>query len=219
MLAGAVRSTCDPLATCRYALPYLEGVRTVSASRILRSTRTSKGLSQRALASAAHVHQPGVAAVESGSEDATVSRLEHLLSALGSQLTVLPTRRRPVWAAGEDVHRALTADDEPTAWREVIQLNDDLRGSDRATCVALAIAPPGRTGDVRFDALIAAVTDAALVDARLPRPGWLDEAPWKLDEPWDVEEVPSLRAAARKATPAAIRRHGIYLDRAILVNV
>lgn len=188
------------------------------ASGILRSTRTSHGLSQRALARAARVRQPGVAAVESGSEDATVSRLEHLLNELGSQLTVLPSRRRPVWAAGEAVRRALDANDERWAWREVIQLNDDLREADRATCVALAIAPPGRTGDSRFDALIAAVTDSALVDARLPRPEWLDEEAWSLNDPWDVEEIPSLRQAARKATPSAIRRHGIFLDRAVLAS-
>jgi transcriptional regulator with XRE-family HTH domain len=191
----------------------------MSASGILRSTRTSHGLSQRALAKAARVRQPGVAAVESGSEDATVSRLEHLLNELGSQLTVLPSRRRPVWAAGEAIRRALDANDERSAWREVIQLNDDLREADRATCVALAIAPPGHTGDSRFDALIAAVTDSALVDARLPRPEWLDEDAWSLNDPWDVEEIPSLRKAARKATPPAIRRHGIFLDRAVLASI
>jgi hypothetical protein len=157
--------------------------------------------------------------VESGREDATVSRLEHLLNELGSRLTVLPSRRRPVWAAGEAVRRALDAHDERSAWREVIQLNDDLREADRATCVALAIAPPGRTGDSRFDALIAAVTDSALVDARLPRPEWLDEEAWNLDEPWDVEEIPSLRKAARNATPPAIRRHGVFLDRVVLASI
>ena len=191
----------------------------MSASGILRSTRTSHGLSQRALAKAARVRQPGVAAVESGSEDATVSRLEHLLNELDSRLTVLPSRRRPVWAAGEAVRRALDANDERSAWREVIQLNDDLREVDRATCVALAIAPPGRTGDSRFDALIAAVTDYALVDAQLPRPEWLDDDTWSLKEPWDVEEIPSLRKAARKATPPSIRRHGVFLDRAVLASI
>jgi transcriptional regulator with XRE-family HTH domain len=195
------------------------GVAHITASGLLRSTRTSRGLSQRALAAAAKVRQPGIASVESGTEDATVSRLEHLLNELGSQLTILPTRRRPVWAAGEDVRRALQADDIRTAWREVIQLNDDLRGADRATCVALAIAPPGRTGDSRFDALLAAVTDCALADARLPRPVWLDDKAWTLEEPWEVEQVPALQDAARKATPTAFRRHGVYLDRAVLQSI
>jgi hypothetical protein len=124
-----------------------------------------------------------------------------------------------VWAAGEAVRRAIDAHDERSAWREVIQLNDDLREVDRATCVSLAIAPPGRTGDSRFDALIAAVTDSALVDARLPRPDWLDEEAWNLKEPWDVEEIPSLRQTARKSTPPAIRRHGVFLDRAVLASI
>lgn len=191
----------------------------MSAAGLLRSTRTSHGLSQRALATAAGVRQPGVAAVESGAEDATVTRLEHLLAELGSRLSVLPTRLRPVWAAGEDVRQALSRADERTAWREVIQLNDDLRAADRATRVALAVAPPGRTGDARFDALVAAVTDCALADGRLPRPAWLDEPAWSLTEPWDVEQVPALRDAAREATPPSIRRHGVYLDGAVLDSV
>lgn len=124
-----------------------------------------------------------------------------------------------MWAAGETVRSALDAHDQRSAWREVIQLNDDLREVDRATYVALAIAPPGRTGDSRFDALLAAVTDSALVDARLPRPEWLDEDAWNLNKPWDVEEIPSLRKAARKATPPAIRRHGVFLDRAVLASI
>jgi hypothetical protein len=71
----------------------------------------------------------------------------------------------------------------------------------------------------RFDSSIAAVTDSALVDARLPRPAWLDEDAWKLKEPWDVEEIPSLRQAAREATPPAIRRYGVFLDRVVLVSI
>ena len=189
------------------------------AAGLLRSMRTSRGLSQRALAAAARVRQPGIAAVESGSEDATVSRLERLLAELDSRLSVIPTRRRPVWEAGEDVRRALRDGDERSAWREAIQLNDDLRGADGATCVALAIAPPGQTGDARFDALIAAIADCALTDGRLPRPTWLDDPSWSLDTVWDVEEVPSLRDAARRATPKSIRRHGIYLDRSVLASV
>ena len=117
------------------------------------------------------------------------------------------------------VHRALDAHDEHSAWLEVIQLNDDLREADHATCVALAIAPPGRPGDSRFDALIAAVTESAIVDARLPRSEWLDEDAWNLNEPWDVEKFLSLRNAARKAIPATLRRHGVFLDRAVLSSI
>lgn len=191
----------------------------MSASTILRASRTSRGITQRSLADAAKVRQPGVAAVESGAEDATVSRIEHLLAAMGSRLTVIPSRLRPVWAAGDDIRQALIDGDERSAWREVIQLNDDLRSADPATAVALAIAAPGPTGDARFDALIAAVTDCALTDSNLPLPTWIRGDAWALDQFWDVEDVPALRVAARGLTPEAISRHGIYLDRAVLKSV
>lgn len=191
----------------------------MSASTILRASRTSRGITQRSLADAAKVRQPGVAAVESGAEDATVSRIEHLLAAMGSRLTVIPSRLRPVWAAGADIRQALIDGDERSAWREVIQLNDDLRSADPATAVALAIAAPGPTGDARFDALIAAVTDCALTDSNLPLPTWIRGDAWALDQFWDVEDVPALRVAARGLTPEAISRHGIYLDRAVLKSV
>jgi len=191
----------------------------MSASAILRACRLSRGMTQRALAEAAKVRQPGVAAVESGAEDATVSRIEHLLASLGSRLSVIPSRLRPVWAVGGDVREALESGDVRSAWREVIQLNDDLRSADPATAVALAIAAPSPTGDARFDALIAAVTDCALSDAGLPIPTWLRDDPWVLDQFWDVENVPSLRLAARERTPESINRHGIFLDRAVLESV
>ena len=176
-------------------------------------------MTQRALAEAAKVRQPGVAAVESGAEDATVSRIEHLLASLGSRLSVIPSRLRPVWAVGGDVREALETGDVRSAWREIIQLNDDLRSADPATAVALAIAAPSPTGDARFDALIAAVTDCALSDADLPIPTWLRDDTWVLDQFWDVENVPSLRLVARERTPESISRHGIFLDRAVLESV
>jgi predicted AAA+ superfamily ATPase len=40
-----------------------------------------------------------------------------------------------------------------------------------------------------------------------------------LDQFWDVENVPSLRLAARERTPESISRHGIFLDRTVLESV
>ncbi|HEY7824538.1 MAG TPA: helix-turn-helix transcriptional regulator [Acidimicrobiia bacterium] len=191
----------------------------MTASALLRAARSNRGISQRALAHAAGIHQPRIAALESATEDATVDRLAELLRALGTQLTLVPSHLRPVWAAAHDVRRALAEYDERSAWREIIQLNDDLRAADAATCVTLAGTPPALTGHANFDALLAAITDAALTDRRLPRPAWLDDERWRLSEPWDVEDVPALQQGARRSTPKAIRRHGIYLDRAVLESV
>jgi transcriptional regulator with XRE-family HTH domain len=189
------------------------------AGSLLRTARHSRNLSTRGLAKLAHVNQPGITAVERGHEDATATRLEKLLAPLGCQLSLLPTRLRPVWKAADRVRAALDEGDTRTAQREVIQLSDDLQRAEPATRVALAIAPPTSTGNQRYDALIAAVVDLLLSRDNLPRPVWLDDDLRALSEPWDFEPVAKLREAARAATPEAVRRHGIYLDPAELVSI
>jgi transcriptional regulator with XRE-family HTH domain len=189
------------------------------AGALLRTARQSRHVSTRALAKAAHVHQPGITALETGREDATATRLDRLLAPLGYQLSALPTRLRTASLAAVDVQACLANGDTRTAFREILQLAADLQRADRATRVALAVTPPASTGDPRYDALVAAVVDFLLTRARLPRPTWLDEPEWSLADPWDVEPVDALRAAARAVTPPAARRHGVYLDPAELDSV
>jgi len=183
----------------------------MSASSLLRTARHSRGVSQRALALAAHVSQPGIAAVESGAHDTTLDRLELLLVPLGQRVSLLPTRSRPVWQVAVDLRAALDSGDDKRAWREIIQCSDDLARETYATRVALAVTQPLPVGDARYDALLAAVTDYHLSRDTLPRPLWLDLPDYRLAEPWDVEAVPSLRDQARHDTPPAIARHGVFL--------
>jgi hypothetical protein len=131
----------------------------------------------------------------------------------------LPTRLRPASLAAADVSACLADGDTRSAFREILQLAADLQRADPATRVALAVSSPAGTGDPRYDALLASVVDVLLTRARLPRPSWLDEPGWSLAEPWDVEPVDALRAAARAVTPLAARRHGVYLDPIELDNV
>ena len=109
------------------------------------------------------------------------------------------------------IGRAVDEGDEATAFREVIQVSDDLAAAGGAVRVALAVAPAVPCGDARYDALLAGVVEYWLLADRLPRPEWLAEPAWTLAEPWDVEPVPALRAAARRATPRPIARHGVFL--------
>jgi transcriptional regulator with XRE-family HTH domain len=188
------------------------------ASSLLRSARRYSGLSGRALAGLAGCSQPGLTDLERGRKDATSDRLDRLLTALGYQLAVLPTRRGTAAAAACDAGEFLERGDRDGATRTVWQLADDLSGADPALRVALTVMPPATTGERSFDALIAAVVDELLSRDVLPRPGWLDE-PWRcLDVPWDVEPVVALQEQARAVTPAAMVRHGIYLDADELVN-
>jgi len=182
----------------------------MSAASFLRTARTSRGMSQRALAQRANVRQPGIADIESGAHDTTLSRLEELLAALQYRLTPIPTTSRGVWEVAYAVAAAVLASDEANAWRQVIQLADDLAREPAATRIALTVTPPPSTGSARYDALIAGLTEYRL--RGLPCPAWVNDSRYSLADEWDVETLPSLREAARNATPEEFSRHGIYLD-------
>lgn len=148
--------------------------------------------------------------MESGAHDVTLGYLERLLAPLGQQVSLVPSTTRPVWRAAVDIHFALAEKKPNHAWRECIQLADDLEREAPAVRVALAVGRPRPVGDRRYDALIAAITDYRLSEDDLPRPDWLDDPAYCLDEPWDIEPIPALRQAAREQTPEAFVRHGIY---------
>jgi transcriptional regulator with XRE-family HTH domain len=191
----------------------------VGAADLLRTARYTQGASQRELARVAAVGQPRIADIESGAHDTTVDRLDHLLAALGQRIAVLPTRSRPVCEAAVAIKDALDRGDYASAWREIIQVGDDLARAEPATRVALTVTRPLPVGDPRFDALLAAVADHRLTSGRLPRPGWLDLPDYRLEEPWDVEVIPDLQVQARARTPRAIARHGIFLAAAQLESI
>ena len=182
----------------------------------LRTARAARGKTQRQLASDAGTHQPHIAAIESGAHDTTVSGLERHLQALLYRLTVLPTRRRPAWEAALDVADHLSAADEASAFREILQLSDDLAQSPADIRVALVVTPPPDTKDARFDALLAGVVDYWLEECSAPRPAWLDEPHRTSDVPWFVEPLEELHEAVRQATPPPVLRHGVVLAEAEL---
>jgi transcriptional regulator with XRE-family HTH domain len=189
------------------------------AGILLSAARHNQGVSTRTLAALAGASQPGIDAVERGHKDASTARLARLLTVLGYQLTVLPTRLSAAWRASDEIRHFLANQDPVGALRVIWQLAADLNAAEPPLRVALCVTPPPSTGDQRYDALIAAVVDHELTRDHLPRPRWLDE-PWRtLDTPWDLEPVASLRPEARDATPPAIAARGIYLDAAELVNL
>ena len=113
--------------------------------------------------------------------------------------------------AATQVAEALAAGLEDDAFREVINMSDRLRGTSTEQFTEQVTDPPTLVGDVRYDALLAAVIDVHLSERNQERPAWLDDPDRKCAPPFDVEPVPELRAAVRAATPPACARHGVYL--------
>lgn len=187
-----------------------------TAGTLLREVRRASAVTQRGLAAISGTSQSAIADVEAGRHDPGVDRLERLVRPLGYRVSVLPTRRSTVADTAEIVAACLRDGDEERAFRAVIQLADDLASEEPALRVALAVAPPPPTGDRRFDAFIAAVTEHRLVSEKLPVPEWVAAAD-RLDQPWVVDRFADQDVAAR--TPAAFRRRNVLIDETELASV
>lgn len=188
------------------------------AGTLISSAREYRGVSGRALAQQAGTSQPTLVAIERGRTDVTSERLDRLLRPLGYRLTALPTRLGTAADCAERVGLRLAQGDVANAERTVLQFAADLQHADLPLRVALCITPPASSGDPRFDAYIAAVVEWSLSEYALLRPQWLDDPSRSLAIPWDIERVPVLQAEARRVTPDAFIRHGVYLDPINLVD-
>src|SRR5690349_13322614 len=179
------------------------------AARLLRQTRRSHNLTQRALAQSAATNQPSISGVESGAHDPGVERLDHLVAAVGHRLTVLPTRAQSAADAADAIFECLRQHDEDRAFRHLIGLSDDLASEHGVVRGALAATPPASVNDRRFDAALAALVEHHLVDEGLPLPEWVTSPERILREAWQVD--PHARSDVEASTPPAFRRHGVLL--------
>jgi transcriptional regulator with XRE-family HTH domain len=186
------------------------------ASILVRQVRRSGKLTQREFAALAEEPQSSICSLETGRNDPGVERVAHLVGALGCSLAVLPTRRRTVAAAAEAIYDALRAGNEARAYRELVQINDDLAAEHGALRVALTVTPPAPVGDERYDAFIAALVEHHLEQDRLPIPEWTSDQWRRVRAPWIVDEYGD---ASWAASPAAFRRRNIVLSADELASV
>ncbi|MCT7372634.1 hypothetical protein [Mycolicibacterium llatzerense] len=104
------------------------------------------------------------------------------------------------------------AESERTRWRMFLEFR---RGATEAGRAALALIQdePPTTGELRYDALLAAAAEDVTARYGLPSPLWTITMERFLRSAWWVSDLPSARAYALVGTPAAFRRRGIYVDR------
>lgn len=153
----------------------------------LREARESSSLSQRTVAERMGTSQPAVARLERGGADPRLGTIVRYAKAVGAQVQLVSDAGVDIPARADAVTEALDAGegDVSLAFRHVIQLLDDLnrlRDDPDALAVSLRREPP-RTGDRRFDALIAAVCERVAHQAGLPVAGWT-AAPSRFLERW-----------------------------------
>lgn len=189
----------------------------MSAATLLRAARQATGLSQRSLAARAGRRQPQIADVERGKHDVTVDVLTELLAATGHRLVAVPSTRTSAADTAAAIRQALSSGQPERAFREVLQLSDDLGASEPAVRAALCAAAPELTGDARYDALIAGIVEFHL--PRGSRPSWVREESRVLASRWYVDDTPGLAELNLAETPPALLRHGVVLAASELASV
>ena len=184
----------------------------------LRIARRSAHLTQRAFAQRISEHQPGIAEIEAGRRDVGVSHLELMLKSTGLKLLPFRTTSKAACIVADEIYDYLRNGHEPRAFREIIQLSDDLSASSVVDLVCLIATPPPSTGDDRYDALIASVCEHYADTRKAPKPSWL-ETVGALDDPWFVDKDPKFHGQAKKESPKAFAKRNVFLAASELASV
>ncbi len=188
----------------------------MTTAQLVREARRGGGLTQRALAAKAGITQPSLADIERSAHDTRVASLNHLIGAAGYRLFLLPTTSSSAASWADVIYEELRSarHSEKVAFRALIGLSDELAAAPGPLRVALCVAAPALTGDVRYDAAIAGIVDYHLTKDRLPRPAWVREPSRVLVEVWEVSPYTDI-----SEVPTALRRHGVLLARSELASV
>lgn len=104
------------------------------------------------------------------------------------------------------------AESERDRWRLFLEFR---RGAAEAGRGALGLVQeePAATGDLRYDALLAAAAEDVTAGYGIASPLWTITVERFLRSAWWVSDLPSARVYALVGAPATFRRRGIYVDR------
>ena len=182
----------------------------MTAADLVRRAREDAGLSRRTLAAKAGVPTSTISRIEEGASDPTLTMLTRVVSATGHQLRIsvdaAPTG--PSIAALADAV-SCSPRGRKVAWHRLRGFLDTIAAHPEHTAAAIG-APPRRTGDRSFDALLAAIAEKVADDAGIPRPRWTRSVP-PSPAPWESPGTPAMVRRARSRAPGQLKDRNIWL--------
>jgi hypothetical protein len=116
---------------------------------------------------------------------------------------------QPMTIAGLAGHLS-SHDDEKIKWKYVWEFLEEYRWEPVAKQPGLFQGEPPPTGDVQWDALLAALAEHLAARLDLAPPDWSRSR--VLVTPWFPSSLRSKRTEALVWAPAAFRKHGVYLS-------
>ena len=186
---------------------------------LLITARRQSGLTQAQMAKIAKTTQSAIAAYEAGRREPTVPVLQRMLEATGHNLLIAFEADENVYRIA-DLARDIRETPSKNSQRRLRLVFEFLLDINESQQLSLRFAvEPMATGDRRFDALLAAITEDSCVRGGVAPPSWVFANKRFLDEAWWVSNLKSARAQALVNTPASFRRRGVMIDRHDLVAV
>ena len=186
---------------------------------LLITARRQSGLTQAQMAKIAKTTQSAIAAYEAGRREPTVPVLQRMLEATGHNLLIAFEADENVYRIA-DLARDIRETPSKNSQRRLRLVFEFLRDVNESQQLSLRFAvEPMATGDRRFDALLAAITEDSCVRGGVAPPSWVFANKRFLDEAWWVSNLKSARVQALVNAPASFRRRGVMIDRRDLVAV
>ncbi|PPG86497.1 Cro/Cl family transcriptional regulator [Rathayibacter rathayi] len=190
----------------------------MTAARLLRSARRGAHLSQCELSEASDVAEATLSRIENARRQPSVDLLERLLSHTQHSIVLVPTIRKDAATIGAVISDALNRDDVRTAYRQLIQLADNLADVHSALRVGLTLAEPPPFADPGWGAALAAVAAYRLDEEGLPRAEWIDDASRFLPAPWQPPTGTVRTRVDATRVPAEFARRNVLIEAETLVS-
>ena len=180
----------------------------------LRRARRRSHVTLRDAATRSGVGITNLSAIENERRHPTTETVSRIANALGVTFVPVIARGRSTAAASSDaIAQAENAGDHRLAYRQFIQLADDLAAVDPVTKVLLSAEEPDLTGE-RWDDAVAALVEYRLAQAGAPIPAWVTARQGEPDAPWEPQRsaVPLPFPADITAVAEPFLRRGVLIE-------
>ena len=170
------------------------------------------------MARIAKTSQSAIAAYEAGDREPTVPVLQRMLAATGHNLMIAFEADRNIYRVA-DLARDIRKTSIKNRERRLRLVFEFLREVDAKELTLRVAVEPESTGDQRFDAMLAALSEDLCVSNGVSPPSWVFADQRFLDSAWWVSNLKSARTRALVNAPASYRRRGVMIDRHDLTSV
>ena len=189
-----------------------------SSADLLIAAREKSGLTQTQMARIAKTSQSAIAAYEAGDREPTVPVLQRMLAATGHNLMIAFEADRNIYRVA-DLARDIRKTSIKNRERRLRLVFEFLREVDAKELTLRVAVEPESTGDQRFDAMLAALSEDLCVSNGVSPPSWVFADQRFLDSAWWVSNLKSARTRALVNAPASYRRRGVMIDRHDMTSV